>query len=224
MSAVSGYCEVNDVERILGLVSGYFTLTSKPSVTDVQNTISDMVDYIDDWTQFSWKESQANEGQWEYHTLGRIGVRGSWFVWLGYPVFLKYRQVRQFDKTKDNLEVFNGNAWEDWLSTKTEGIGADFWVDYDNGIIFFRGLWVYLGLKEYVMRTRYRYGATSVPNQIRLACAYLTASQLVTTNDKTFLLPEGGTSVVIASEKVRLWETKAHDILDRQREWVVAGG
>lgn len=152
-------------------------------------------------------------------------THNSWFVWLGYPVFLKYRNVRQFDANQgDALEVFNGSTWEDWLATKQEGIGQDYWIDYDNGIIYFRGLWVYLGLKEYVMRAKYRYGKTEVPTDLKMACALLTAATLVESTDMAFLLPEGGTQIVSASEKAMRWRERALNILDRYRDWVVGGG
>jgi len=221
------YCTADDVGRLLGVGRGYFTETSTPlTLDDINMVINMMEDEIDRETQCSWRIKPANDGRWEYHTLGRIGLRGSWFVWLGYPVFLKYRKIPQFSATAgDKIEVFNGNAWENWITTKVEGIGQDYWVDYDAGIIFFRGLWVYLGLKEYVLRIQYRYGAeTSVPRDISLACTYLTAAHLVSTNDRLMILPEGGTQVVSASKKYDDWRERAYKILEQHREFAVVGG
>jgi hypothetical protein len=220
------YCSVNDVERILGVGRGYFTPTSSPlTYDDIELMINMFEDDIDRETQFAWRIKTANNGRYEDHSLGRVGLRGSWFVWLGYPVSLKYRSVRQLDKSLgDRLEIFNGNAWEDWLTTKTEGIGQDYWVDYSMGTIYFRGLWVYLGLKEYVCRIIYRYGDTSVPRDVSIACAYYTAAHLVRTNDRLMLLPEGGSQTVNASKKADDWEAKAKNILEQYREWACVGG
>jgi len=219
------YTTPEDVATFMGLGSGYFSASSTPTRSEVESIINQVEDYMDEWTHMAWREKSASHGQYEYHTLGRIGVRGSWFVWLGYPAFLKYRFVRQFDASKgDVIEVFNGNEWEDWLATKTEGIGEDYWVDYDNGIIYFRGLWVYLGLKEYVLRVKYRYGMSYVPEDIKMAATYLTAAHLVEITDRSFILPEGGSQVVSAPEKAQRWRESALNILDRWREWVVGGG
>jgi hypothetical protein len=220
------YCTADDVGRILGVGRNYFTTTTSPTLDDVNMIINMEEDEIDRETQNSWRIRAANDGRWEYHTLGRIGLRGSWFVWLGYPVFLKYRKIPSFSAAAgDAIEVFNGNAWEDWIATKIEGIGQDYWVDYDAGIIFFRGLWVYMGLKEYVLRIKYRYGSeTNVPRDISLACAYLAAAQLISTSDRLMLLPEGGTQTVSASKKYDDYRERAIKILEQHREWACVGG
>ena len=217
-----GYCEVGDVERILGLNVGYFSETTVPSFDDVNRLISNFTDYIDRRTHFAWREKQANDGRYEYHTVGRIAPRGTWFVWLGYPIFLNFRAVKQFDKQKgDVFEFFNGNMWEDWLTTRKEGFSGDYWVDYDSGIVYLRGLWAFLGIKEFSVRFKYRYGAEVVPEDIKLACAYLTAAHLITISDRIFLLPEGGTNIINAAEKIERWVSTAEDIIERHREYVV---
>lgn len=219
---VLGYCEVGDVERILGLSVGYFSETTVPSFDDVNSLISNFTDYIDRRAHFAWREKQANDGRYEYHTVGRIAPRGTWFVWLGYPIFLNFRAVKQFDKQKgDVFEFFNGNMWEDWLTTRKEGFNGDYWVDYDSGIVYLRGLWAFLGIKEFSVRFKYRYGAEVVPEDIKLACAYLTAAHLITISDRIFLLPEGGTNIINAAEKIERWVSTAEDIIERHREYVV---
>ena len=220
------YCTADDVGRLLGVGRGYWTANTKPlTLDDVNMTINMFEDDIDREVQWAWREKVSNQGRYEYHTLGRVGLRGSWFVWLGYPVSLKYRAVRQFDKTQgDVIEVFDGNSWQDWLSTKVEGIGQDFWVDYSMGTIYFRGLWVYMGLKEYVLRVVYRYGDTVVPRDISYACALMTAAHLVETNDRLMILPDGGSQVVNASKKVDDWRQRATNILEQYREFAVVGG
>jgi hypothetical protein len=220
------YCTADDVGRMLGVGRGYWTATSTPLTLDDVNMIINMYeDDIDRETQWSWRTKISNQGRYEYHSLGRVGLRGSWFVWLGYPVSLKYRAIRQFDKSQgDVIEVYNGNQWEDWLTMKVEGQGQDFWVDYSMGTIYFRGLWVYLGLKEYVCRVVYRYGDTQVPRDITTACSLLVAAHLVETNDRLMLLPDGGTQVVTASQKSADWRKRAYDILEQYREFAVVGG
>lgn len=132
--------------------------------------------------------------------------------------------MRQFDKSKgDALEFFNGREWVDFLTNRREGLDGDYWVDYDDGIIYFRGLWAYLGLREFAVRVKYRYGDETPPEEIKLACSLLVASHLLTVSDRLFLLPEGGTGVVNASEKIERFKEQAFLILERWREFFIPG-
>ncbi|MGQ9642016.1 MAG: hypothetical protein ACUVUF_07840 [Candidatus Bathycorpusculaceae bacterium] len=218
------YCTPDEVSSFLGLGVNYFTALSKPSLTEVENIINQVEEYIDRMTHHAWREKVANDGAYEYHQLGRLGTRSTWFTWLGYPIYLKYRRLKKFDASKgDRFEVYNGNVWEDWLATKTEGMNGDFWVDYDNGIVFVFGFWRYIGLKEYMTRFKYRYGEATVPLDIKRACVLLVASQLVAVNDKLFMIPEGGTGVLNIREKIELWREEADRILSARREFAFGG-
>ena len=216
------YCTADDVAVFLGLGSGYFTATSKPAKEEVEAIINQYEDWIDFRTQHAWRGRKVDK--WEYHRLGYLGNRGNWFVWMGFPIFLRHRSVKQFDKGQgDEFQVFNGSSWEDWLTTKTEGMTGDYWVDYDNGIVYVFGYWRYVGFKDFMVRFKYRYGESTVPQDIKRACVLLTAAHLVSVNDKLFLIPEGGTGVLSIREKVELWRQEANDILDARREWAMGG-
>lgn len=218
------YCSVSDVEKVLGLPLGYFTESSVPPRATVETLIEYYTKYIEWRTGFAWREVVANEGRLEYHTVGRIAPRGSWFVWLGYPIFLRHRKVRPFDKSKgDVFEFYNWSTWEDWLTTRREGLDGDYWVDYDNGIIYLRGLWAYLGIREFSVRVRYRYGEETVPEDVKLACACLVAAHLIETTDRLFILPEGGTNIVSATRKVEEFKALADDVIARRKEIFMPG-
>lgn len=216
------YATADDVACVLGLGSGYFTEVSNPTISDVERMIEQFEDYIDFRTQHAWRERRVSK--YEYHRLGYLGVRGGWFVWLGFPIFLKHRKVKQFSKEQgDAFEVFNGSSWEDWLTTKTEGVNGDYWVDYDNGIIYVFGYWRYVGFKDFMVRVKYRYGEETVPKDITRACALLVAAHLVSVNDRLFMIPEGGTGVLTVRDKAELWREEAERILDYRREWAMGG-
>jgi hypothetical protein len=71
---------------------------------------------------------------------------------------------------------------------------------------------------------KYRYGETTVLPSIKMACTYLVAAHLLSMSDKTHLLPEGGAGVLVAREKIDMWTRMAHEILDREQEFVMGGG
>lgn len=217
------YCTASDVASFLGLGADYFTSSDNPTQSEVEAIIEMQEDFIDNLTHHAWRESQANSGKYEYHTMGRIGGRRTWFMWLGFPIYLKYRRVKQFDSEEgDAFDFYNGKDWEDWLTEKTEG--TDYWVDYDNGIVFVYGYWRWIGLKDYSVRFRYRYGEPTVPKDIKLCTIMLTAMHLVTVTDRLFLLPEGaGTGAITAREKIERWKEEADTILEIRREFVPGG-
>jgi hypothetical protein len=213
------YCTVEDVERILGLKSGYFNESSVPSYDDVVALINSYTEYIEKRTGKAWREKRANNGEYEVHPIGRMGLRTGIFVALGFPIYLTHRNIRQFSKASgDAVEFYNGTSWEDWLDTKVEG--TDYVVDYTNGIFYVRALFLSAVVaKDYLFRFKYRYGYNEVTDDIRLACAYLVCRQLIMSNDRIFVLPEGGTNIIMASEKLSRMEAYVEDILDRYTEY-----
>lgn len=92
----------------------------------------------------------------------------------------------------DVLEIFDGKNWIDYISTKTEGRSADYFVNESDGILYVRGYFI-LG-NDYV-RCKYRYGETTVDSGIELACTKLVASDIMQQDDRaTVALPDGNLS------------------------------
>jgi len=210
------YTTVDRVATFLGLDVDRFGEDSSPTKAQVEQIISAMEDYVDRYTRHAWREKSTNG--YEYHKMRRATWRAWWY--LGTGVYLRHRKVRQLDPDEgDSLQVFNGTEWEEWLGVKTEAENGDFWLDYDNGILYIRRIWWLWFPRGYILRIKYRYGETSVPEAIRMATTLLVAAQLVESGDYVFLLPEGaGQGAITAREKIEMWRTQAHEILDRYTE------
>jgi len=223
------YTTVAEVAALLGQTVGRFNEDSIPAKEIVEKVIAMMEDYVDKYCNTAWRERKRWEdpdmspdsGGYEYHRV----IRRSWFgfTMIGNPIFLMRRKVRPFDPTKgDSLQVFNGQEYEEWLGTKVEGLNGDFWVNYDSGVLYIRRTFVFGRYEGPTIRVRYRYGGGPVPQDIRYATALLVLCHLIESGDWTVLLPEGANNIVNATNKVQIWWERAHEILERHREVLIA--
>ena len=188
-----------------------FDLNSTPTITQVEEIINRKEDEIDYFTNHSWREKTVTE---ELHT---IEFRYNWLT--GRPVYLNHRKVKTFDSNSgDKLEVWDGSNWVDWLTTYTEGRGNDFWVDYEQGIIYIKSMLI-KGI-PIEMRVTYRYGETTVPGDIEDACTKMVAIDLLTSDDRSVLLPEG-TSNIPLGNKQTIWRNDINRILTRRQEFII---
>ena len=209
------YCSSGDVATILGVDA--FSDTTKPTATQVDSMINMVEDEIDRYTGHAWREKVSDV---EYREVGRIGWRHPIYYWLGYPIYLGHRKVRvtsgKLDSTLgDIFEVYFSGTWTDWLDGTHDD---DYWVDDYRGIIYIKqGLW---GYRYRWSRIQYRYGDTSVPNDIKMACSLLSARQILMSQDRWMLIPEGGTGSVVARDKIQSWTDRAYGILDRYMEYL----
>ena len=212
-----GYCEPKDVARYFRTLedSDGFAFDTNPSEEEVKDFIVENSARIDKETGHAWRERKVEE---EYHDL-----EGLYYYWAGTPIHLQKREVRTpMDSSKgDKVEVFDGNEWEEWVgsSTYTEGRGdnGDYWVQETEGTlhIYRRSLWFekYRGL-----RISYRYGAEVVPKDVQMACAKLTAADLIRTDLFGDLLPAGSQNSVNPTEAAKQLEEAAWKGLDRRSE------
>lgn len=204
------YCTPEDVALVIGIDG--FSGNTNPTRTQVEAIINLVEDEIDSYTGHAWREKQSNL---EYYEIGRLGWRHPIWTWMGYPIYLGHRKIRvPFDKAKgDVFEVFEGGQWIDWL----DGTHDDsYWVDEERGIVYIKaGIW---GYRWRWARIKYRYGDSTVPDAIRRACALLAAAHILESQDRWFLIPEGGTGSISADKKVQLWRQSAYQILDNYVE------
>jgi hypothetical protein len=153
---------------------------------------------------------------------------------------LNHKYVLPFRKSLgDSIQVFNydtGDSYTEVLGNWNEGRGNDFWVNYEEGIIYFYEKWPWSWEKGVKVTYRYRLnsqpvydetGATvvtvisHVPRDIQRACRFLTAANLVLQQDTTQFVIDG-TDRVALQNKAEWWYEKAYKILDRRQEliWV----
>jgi hypothetical protein len=222
------YCTVYDVAQILGVEVGRFGDETRPSKETVDFYIKMAMDYVERYCRAAWREkwnwelegnkSDAADSGYEYHSIVPTTFTG--FMWMGRPIFTRFWPIKLFDATKgDSVQVFTGQGWEEWVGVKAVSPTGDWWVDWDRGIIYFRRMFWFSKLQGPTIRLRYRYGYSYVPEGIRYATALLAAAQLVESNNYVVLLPEGGTNIVFAKDKVQNWRQLAYDMLERYRHW-----
>ena len=127
-----------------------FTSTSNPSIEEVENIIERAEDFIDFKTRNSWKERQVTD---EYHDLN-----ANYIPYNGYPFFLGHSNIKSFSSTEgDKIEVWQGDTYLDYVASKTEGRGHDYWLNNREGILYLReGIgWTIL---SNLLKVTYRYG------------------------------------------------------------------
>jgi hypothetical protein len=117
--------------------------------------------------------------------------------------------------TTDALEIWDGNAYTDYLASKEEGRASDYWLNYEKGILYIYDI---PSTDRDAIRMKYRYGDQSVPDDIKKACTLMTAIDILRTEDRSFLLPEGGASVNYSS-KIELMEAEIKSIIEQRSEW-----
>ena len=187
-----------------------FSTNTKPTKEEVEEMINESEDIIDTETMHGWREITVTN---ETHHLNYP----SYHYRDGSTVKLIHRNIRTLSSgSGDKIEIWNGSDYVDYLATKVEGRNKDYWVNYEQGMIFIKAYPAYLP-RTFGARITYRYGETTVPNDIKRACVLLTAIQLLQSEDRSVLLPEG-TNNISYDKKIDNWEKRAYDILSRRRE------
>lgn len=178
------YCQATDVKRILQ--SAGFSTSSSPTQAEIEKNIESVQDFIDKKTNRTWLTAGRTITN-EYYDISRI----RYDVSTGLSIYLKKRFIKTLDSEEgDKIEIWNGSAYEDYVTTKTESRASDFWLDYETGILYLKSFYNVHFIKA--LRMTYRYGEDSVPNDIRDATALFVASRIITSDDRTMLLAETG--------------------------------
>lgn len=193
-----------------------FDTDTDPTLAEVEAAINRAEDRIDKETNHAWRAVTVTD---EYYDLlcdfGRFYKRQ-------YAIHLKHRKINELVSGTDKIEIWDGSAWVDLVldaNGYTEGRGGDYWVDYNQGIIYLvnKRPWVL----ENGIRVSYRYGEASVPGDIETACTKLAAIEIAETNDYVVTLPDGVSEYGISS-KVDKWQSDVDKILDKRRELITA--
>lgn len=163
-----------------------FDGNSEPTKANIENLIKEAESRIDTDTGKTWRLTQETE---ELHN-----IEFDYMYDTGKPVYLNFRDMKTFDSNEgDLLEVWNGSAWENWLSTRTEARNRDFWVDYTQGIVYFNTFFL---RKDAAIRVTYRHGGLET-----LLNGALDDSTTTLTVDSTKYFPMRG-SVRVNEEEI----------------------
>jgi len=111
---------------------------------------------------------------------------------------------------------------EVYLTTRTEGRDKDWWIDLPTGILWIKTFpFAFYSNRKYTVKVTYRYGESTVVKDIEKACVYMTASDVLFSDDRSVLLPEGSQNIGL-NDKAEKWEAKADELISNRKEWPVA--
>ena len=201
----------------------HITISSEttPTTTEVESRINRAEDNIDWTTGHAWRlrysGTQSGEdttARYEYYD-----VDFNYKYYTGIPVYLKHRLIRALSSASgDVMELWDGSSWTNWLTTKTEGRGNDYWLDYERGILFFKG--GFSIRKPMSLRIKYRYGDTSVPKMIEDIATKMVAIDILTTESRAVIIQEGS-SALSYQQRVDRWNTEIENNLTSLKEFQV---
>ena len=206
------YCQANDVARTLQVDEFGGEGETKPSLNDIEEWIREAQDDIDSTTHNAWRTVTVSN---EYHDINQLSYEEG----CGWPIYLKHRNIKSLDTSEgDKIEIWDGSDWVDWVASSdyTEGRDEDYWVDYEQGILYItNNVWSYL---RKGVRLTYRFGNTTVTKDIRNACAMMVAIKVLETNDRTIVVPDGTERNVSYSSRINRMQDKIDNILAKHSE------
>lgn len=208
------YCTVADVQRILGNPDA-FSGSTNPTSTQVESFISSAEEKVEKATLHAWRTTTVTD---EYYDIPIVSNSKRYQV--GVPIYLKNKSIKTIDGGEgDKIEVWNGSAYEDWVSTKTEGRNEDYWLDYNRGVLYLKTHYL-RGFGDRRLRLTYRYGEASVPEDITEATALKVAIMLVTNDDRTGYLDDTGQGNGMNHDtRVMKWKSEYKSIIRKHARY-----
>jgi len=211
------YCTaVEVVARIMMLdpttgIRKVLDANSNPTLLEVEDRINAYEDYIDAYTRDQWRIKSSVA---EYYSVDNL-----WPGWFPHEQFCWLRGWKIQTLTAasgDVLKVRRGDIWYDLLDgNHEEGIGKDYWVEYDTGIIHFYKTRPQYG--EHQVMVKYRWGWTTVPADIKRACTSLVAADILRSEIYAVIVGNGPGFATNRGDTAERWETEARDILNRHQ-------
>jgi len=213
MTRTPVYCTTQDVANKLRLSSGgvrtTFSTLTDPTDLEVQERIMEAEDMINITCNDAWFLLTSPVEYYEADDL--------WMDWQPYELLcpLKQAHVQTFSKSSgDILQVRQGNIWVDLLDgTHTEGIGQDYWVEYDHGIIHFFRTRPNAPLSPIMVQ--YRYGNLTVPYDIKKAAINIVSADLLESDFQTVLMSNGEGFVTDRYKTAEKWRDEANNIMSQ---------
>jgi len=130
------------------------------------------------------------------------------------------------DSASSNLSDITGTVSQtlfslDLQAGSTSGDNArlrDWWLDAEMGIVYFNNSYPFF--EHNAVKVSYIYGERYVEKAIQEAATKMVAADLLMSDDRSVLIPEGSQNVDLGS-KIQLFRKEAADILARYKEVVV---
>lgn len=116
--------------------------------------------YVERLTDTCWGGKECRTPGYEHYSLTRY--KGGLYFGAGIPVILSKRWIRKVE----SLQVFTGSEWAEWVGTRTEARNiGDYWIDYEDGILYVNAFWYYQGGSE--VRIKYTFGRDDLPGEVQ---------------------------------------------------------
>jgi len=221
-SAVTTYCDKEDVARILGIMKSgsrlTFSATSLPTADEVNEMIEEASDEIDKITKHAWREVTVTDELYDYFPPRFSSYNRGYSNVEHRSIHFNHRKLKTLDTGEgDKIYLWTGTEWDDIITSYTEGRADDFWLDYNKGIIFFKG--VNPSRQKNAMKATYRFGEATVPTDIRKCCAKMVAMELSLTSDFSNVVPDGGGDLL--SKRATIWQKDIDRILGEYKEFLI---
>ena len=113
-----------------------------------------------------------------------------------------------------NIDLQGGSASGD------RGRLRDWWLDPEMGIIYFNNSYPFFEWNA--IKVAYIYGERYLQQAIEDACTKMVAVEMLLSDDRSILIPEGSQNVDLTS-KIQLYKQDAENTLLRYKEVVVFG-
>ena len=217
----TSYTTPRKVESFLQL--GVLSDTSSPTLQEVTEIINRVEDQIDYQTGHAWRTrySGTKSGQDVTAKYETYDLNGMYEYHTGRPVYLKHRKIKDLSAAEgDAFEIWTGQAWEDWLATKTESRASDYWLDYDRGILYINGLF-FIPNKSQAIRIKCRYGEEFLDLGIEDIATKMVAIDILSGMDPRANVAQETGSVMTHSQRIDKWQKEIETKLDRYKEFQV---
>lgn len=204
------YCQVSDVSDFLRIP---ITDSTLPNITQVANIIVRKEDWIDRVTGMTFGRTKTITN--DQHSLPLLYTYG----W-GVPIYLKHRMIKDFDPTQgDSLQIWTGSQYQN-MDISAGNFGSGYKLDTVFGELYLMG-YLFTVLRDKRVRVTYRYGETTVPNDIKDACIKMTAIDLLTTSFRMDNLPVGTEGALEWDKIIQIWREDIDRIMRNREEMYV---
>ena len=191
------------------------TACTSPSIAQVEKLIKRSEDKIDRRTGHAWRTKTTTE----IFNLPLLYT----FGW-GTFISLKHRNIKYkagadtcLDTAAgDKIEIWNGSngQWSDYVCTP-----GSYDIEYIKGELYLRGF-IFSILRQNRVRVTYRFGDSTVPEDIKDAIVKLTCIDLIRSSIKMDDLEFGG--AIKKEEAMSMWKEEVDNIVhDRAEVYVV---
>ncbi len=224
------YCSAVDVAAYLGwtdsavatpeTITRYeFSSSTIPSLAEVNDMILAAEDMIDSKTGHAWRERTVTDEIHDYENALYTAPKEAERDCRG--IKLSHRKIRSLTSGTDEINVWNGSSYTEYVADKTEGRNDDFWVDSQKGILYFKDSTPSRVVQS--VKVTYRYGDSSVPDDVRELTALMAARRIMMSHDHIKSIPQGDGAASIYREKLIAWKEIIDQHLKNLQEakWVI---